>query len=283
MDASSLSYCRDKAAPVGSDLHYALLMAAPAQRAPLLAVWALWTELSSIPISVNDAGVALQKLGWWREELRRVTDNGGAHPVSRLLRAGGLPGQRFGDDAEALVAAVEEEIHYHAYPDEPALLAHAHRSGAPLGRLLARASAPDPAAVDDYTHQLAIALRLQQLLVRSRESIRLGRCHLPEDALRAAGLERDALQAGRTEPALAGVFAQAAARIETLLARADESLPVAHWQTQRPNRVVAALHRALLTELRESGFTLLEQRVELTPLRRLWIAWRVARARPRSS
>lgn len=282
LDASTMAYCRDKAVPPGSDLHYALMMAEHRQRGPLLAVWALWVELSDVPITVSDATVAERKLQWWREELQRAADGGGDHPVSQLLVATDLLDQRRHADTRELLDGIEEELLYHAYPDEAALLAHAHRSGAPLGRLLARASAADSAAADSL-HHFGIAFRLQQLLLRARASITCGRCHLPEDALRAAGIDRDALHAERTSAALAVVFDNAAQRIETLYAQADASLPAAHWRTLRSCRALAALQRALLDELRRSGFPLLEQRTELTPLRRLWIAWRAARAQPRSS
>jgi len=283
LDAPTIAYCRDKAAPPGSDLHYALLMAEHRQRGPLLAVWALWVELSNVPVTVSDADVAQRKLQWWREELQRAADGGGDHPVSQLLVATNLLDQRRQADTRELLDGIEEELVYHAYPDEAALLAHAHRSGAPLGRLLARASAPDSTAADDSLHHFGIAFRLQQLLLRARASIACGRCHLPEDALRAAGIDRDALHAERTSAALAAVFDNAAQRIETLYAQAVDCLPAEHWRTQRSSRALAALQRALLDELRSGGFPLLEQRTELTPLRRLWIAWRAAQTQPRSS
>ena len=36
---------------------------------------------------------------------------------------------------------------------------------------------------------------------------------------------------------------------------------------------MAAIYRALLEEIRSDGFAVLEQRIALTPLRKLWIAW----------
>jgi len=42
--------------------------------------------------------------------------------------------------------------------------------------------------------------------------------------------------------------------------------------------VMAAIYRTLLEEIRRDRFRVLEQRIALTPLRKLWIAWKTARA-----
>jgi phytoene synthase len=37
---------------------------------------------------------------------------------------------------------------------------------------------------------------------------------------------------------------------------------------------MAAIYRALLDEIQREGFRVLTQRTSLTPLRKLWLAWR---------
>jgi phytoene synthase len=39
--------------------------------------------------------------------------------------------------------------------------------------------------------------------------------------------------------------------------------------------MMASIYRTLLKEFESSGFPVLHQRVSLTPLRKLWLAWRV--------
>ena len=40
---------------------------------------------------------------------------------------------------------------------------------------------------------------------------------------------------------------------------------------------MAAIYRTLLDEIERDGFHVLDQRVALTPIRKLWIAWRSTR------
>jgi phytoene synthase len=51
-------------------------------------------------------------------------------------------------------------------------------------------------------------------------------------------------------------------------------LPPEDRQAQRPGLVMAAIYRTLLDEIAADDFQVLRQRVALTPVRKLWIAWR---------
>jgi phytoene synthase len=51
-------------------------------------------------------------------------------------------------------------------------------------------------------------------------------------------------------------------------------LPAADRRAQRPGLIMAAIYSALLAEIERDGFQVLTQRTSLTPLRKLWIAWK---------
>ena len=52
------------------------------------------------------------------------------------------------------------------------------------------------------------------------------------------------------------------------------ALPAGDRKTQRPGMVMAAIYQTVLAEIRADGMQVLTQRTSLTPLRKLWIAWR---------
>jgi len=51
-------------------------------------------------------------------------------------------------------------------------------------------------------------------------------------------------------------------------------LPTVDRKAQRPGLVMAAIYRAVLEEIKRDGCQVLSQRTSLTPIRKLWIAWR---------
>jgi len=45
-------------------------------------------------------------------------------------------------------------------------------------------------------------------------------------------------------------------------------------RSQRAGLIMAAIYRTLLDEIRHDNYTVLDRRIALTPLRKLWIAWK---------
>ena len=63
-------------------------------------------------------------------------------------------------------------------------------------------------------------------------------------------------------------------RAEARYASALALLPAEDARAQRPGLVMAAIYRTLLAEIRSDGYRVLDHRVALTPIRKLWIAWK---------
>jgi phytoene synthase len=63
-------------------------------------------------------------------------------------------------------------------------------------------------------------------------------------------------------------------RIESTFAAALSDFPAVDRKAQHPLLALAAIGRALLREIRADDCRVLDRRTSLTPLRKLWIAWR---------
>jgi phytoene synthase len=64
-------------------------------------------------------------------------------------------------------------------------------------------------------------------------------------------------------------------RAQQLYGQALSLLPKADARSQKPGLMMASIYRTLLQEIERDGYKVLHQRVSLTPLRKLWLAWRV--------
>ena len=65
-----------------------------------------------------------------------------------------------------------------------------------------------------------------------------------------------------------------AARARALYAEAIAALPRQDQRAQRPGLMMAAIYYALLTEIEHEQWQVLHQRISLTPVRKLWLAWK---------
>ena len=66
-----------------------------------------------------------------------------------------------------------------------------------------------------------------------------------------------------------------AQRAHALYDQALTLLPESDRRSQKPGLMMASIYRTLLREIESTQFQVLHQRVRLTPLRKLWLAWRV--------
>jgi phytoene synthase len=66
-----------------------------------------------------------------------------------------------------------------------------------------------------------------------------------------------------------------AQRAHQLYDEALALLPDADRRAQKPGLMMASIYRTLLGEIERDNFQVLHQRISLTPLRKLWLAWKV--------
>ena len=78
-------YCRQKSAPAGSSFYYSILFYPEHLRRDLRALHALGIELEEIITECSDPGVMRVKFAWWQDEIMRLYQNAARHPVSRAL------------------------------------------------------------------------------------------------------------------------------------------------------------------------------------------------------
>lgn len=262
----------NRATPPGSSLYYAVRFA-PAVLRDTLAALAGWRhEVHAILDEVSDPGVARLKLDWWRDEIRRTLDGAPRHPLSHVL-ADDTGRQALGDSLPAapflaIADRVEQELRRLRPADISALRAADNDDLGALFELMAHAHG----ARDETT--LAAARRNGAWCAgvrRLRDAgllLRRDRTVLPTDAVTAAGLGHEALASAGHRHRLPPLLAPEA---DALHAAARDAASPAQ---PRALRIQQRIHAVLLDELRRSGLAVVDQRIGLTPLRKLWIALR---------
>jgi phytoene synthase len=96
--------------------------------------------------------------------------------------------------------------------------------------------------------------------------------YLPGDELQRFGLTAEDIVARRDGAPFRSLMEFQADRALAFFDLAFSRLPPEDRPSQRAGLIMAAIYRALLEEIRGDRFPVLEQRIALTPLRKLWIA-----------
>lgn len=274
-------YCQQKAARSGSSFYYSFLFLPPRQRSAITALYAFCREVDDTVDEIADPEVARIRLQWWRTELQRLFTGQPEHPVTRALEPHLT---QFGIDAprlQEIIDGMQMDLDQTRYLDFSNLRLYCHRVAGVVGTLSAGIFSQGDQACSEYAENLGVALQLTNIVRDIGEDARRGRIYLPiEDLQRFKVSAKDLLDARHSEGFEALMRFQAE-RARSFYRKAFELLPDTAVRAQRPGLIMAAIYASLLNEIQDDGFRVLSHRVRLTPLRKLWIAWRTwMRGRP---
>jgi phytoene synthase len=266
------------ATPPGSSAYYSLRFAPADLRDDLAALHGWRHQLRGILDQVSDPGVATAKLAWWREELQRIFAGAPTHPLGQRLapltaRLGANP-KPFLD----LAWSTEAVLTHHWPKDLAELRACAGQDLGALFELVLRLQSPGGAVDPTQVARVRSLGAYGSLVYQIRDSgwllRRYGLGFIPADRLRSLGLGPGDLGQAKGRHQVPRLLGEIATEARHIRGDADDltGLPVTV-------RIRVRLLDLLLAELDGLGFDLLERRVGLTPLRKLWHAWRESRLR----
>ncbi len=269
-------YCQQRAAASGSSFYYSFLFLPPEQRQAITALYAFCREVDDVVDECRDAGVARIKLDWWRGELERCFAGEPGHPVTRALQAPlaqyNLPREYFTE----IIDGMQMDLEQSRYASFSELALYCYRVAGVVGLLSAEIFGYRERGTLEYAQQLGTAFQLTNILRDVREDARRGRIYIPQEDLERFGVDPRDLLLGSAGERQRELFAFQAQRARRCYRNALDRLPAGDRYAQRAGLIMAAIYQALLDEIEADGFRVLEQSTRLTPLRKLWIAWRTA-------
>ncbi len=263
--------------PAGSDLYYSLLYTSGQRRIAAEALHAFAREVRRIPTECSDPGVARMKLQWWREELARAAAGQPRHPVGTALNDVYTEFEISPRHFEPLIDGVESELQMVTPPSQDLIDDYCRAVGGTLWRAWAQINGGDDGACADNAARLAGYVERANILRTLREDLDSGLCKLNAEQLAFHGISHQQLTDYQATSAIRTLFAAEVTAIRNGLAASRSAFTAVHRQQQLGMLIVAAITDATLTAYEEGGLAFLNSRVDLTPLRKLWIAWRTRR------
>jgi phytoene synthase len=268
-------YCQQKAAASGSSFYYSFLFLPPERRRAITAVYAYCREVDDAVDEVSDPAVAEARLRWWHGEVTALFNRQPTHPVTRAL----LPfiDGPFGitlPRLHAILDGMEVDLRQNRFLDFAALRSYAHLVAGVVGEISASVFGyTDPRTIE-YASQLGLALQLINVIRDVGDDARRGRIYIPLDELKRFEVRAADVLDRRTVEGFVPLMRFQAERARATYREAIALLPAVDRRAQRPGLIMGAIYVALLDEIEREDFQVLNQRVALTPLRKLWIAWR---------
>jgi len=268
-------YVQQKAAASGSSFYYAFLFLPKPRRAAITAFYAFCREVDDVVDEVSDPGVAMTKLAWWQNEVRQAFAGQASHPVMQALMPHVPVYGLRQEQLQAVIQGCQMDLEQTRYLDYPGLQRYCHLVAGVVGEVSARIFGQTDERTTEYAHTLGLAFQLTNIIRDVGEDAMRGRIYLPVNELQRFDVKAHEVLQRVYSDRFTALMKFQAERAHQLYDQAMSLLPAADLRAQKPGLMMASIYRTLLREIEDENFQVLHQRISLTPLRKLWLAWKV--------
>ena len=267
-------YCQQKAAASGSSFYYSFLFLPSERRRAITALYAFCREVDDVVDECGDAQLARTKLAWWRLEVGKLLDGKPDHPVMKALLPFTNKFQISTEHLNEIIDGMEMDLTQTRYLDFPGLERYCYHVAGAVGLLAAGIFGYTNPRTLEYARNLGTAFQLTNIIRDVGEDARKNRIYLPMDELKKFEVPAADILQSRDSDNFQRLMRFQAERARSFYEKAFAALPDVDRKSQRAGLIMAAIYRATLEEVERDGFKVLTQRTSLTPLRKLWLAWK---------
>ena len=269
--------CRQLNAQHGRTYYLATLLLPPAKRRYVHALYGFARYADDIvDADSGDEQRERRFVAWSEEFLADVASGESADPVRRAVidtvRRWDIPVSHFRD----FLASMRMDLRVTEYDTYDDLTRYTWGSAAVIGLemlpILGRADETIPwDAIRPHAIDLGVAFQLTNFIRDVGEDLRLGRIYLPQESLRACGVDRERLEraaaTGRVDGPIRALLAFEIERARRLYASAAPGIDLVHPTSRSCLRTAFALYHRILTEIERADYAVFVHRISV-PLRR---------------
>lgn len=267
-------YCQQKTVQSGSSFYYSFLFLPPERRRAITALYAFCREVDDTVDETSDASLARIKLAWWRTEVSTMYKGTPTHPVTQALQPHVNPYKLEEQHLQAIIDGMEMDLDQSRYLDYAGLQKYCWRVAGVVGILSASIFGYTRPETLAYAEKLGLAFQLTNIIRDVGDDARKGRIYLPVNELQQFNVTAADILNFRHSEKFEALMRFQNERAQRTYDEALALLPKEDRRAQRPGLMMAAIYRTLLDEIARDNFQVLNQRVSLTPLRKLWLAWK---------
>ncbi len=269
-------YCEQETKKSGSSFYYSFLFLPKEQKQAIIAVYAFCREIDDIVDECSDQNIAKQKLFFWQEELNKVYAGTPNHPVAKALQqvinTYNLPKIWF----EQIIEGMFMDLTYQGYATFNDLNVYCHNVASTVGMLSASIFGYKEPNTIEFAKKLGLALQYINIIRDVGADARLNRIYLPEELM--SKFDLNATEILKTKLSNNDNLKQALEHMATLAnnlyLEAMSLLSPNDIKSQNSALIMADIYLAILNKIKKQKFSVLDKKINITPIHKLFIAWK---------
>ncbi|MGK0296953.1 MAG: phytoene synthase [Gammaproteobacteria bacterium] len=264
-------YCRNKSAPDGSNLYYATLYESATNKHLIFSLFALHYELINCLSSSPDTGVIRIKYHWWHEEIDRLSLGNPRHPVTTAL----LPLIEINpfiiDYIRQHYSYIDTLLNNHKSNTLDDWKIHHYYGSGGLWECIEKSTSglkKNPSIINNggIIFTLDIIQNISQLLL------------VVPDFFPASLLEKHKIKSLKDTQNKAGVsdmFNEIIMEFESELNKIYSAITREKVKPAIYSMIMNKITSVVCKEIRHDNNKIMHHKIAITPLRKLWISWRI--------
>lgn len=271
-------YCNKKVGQSGSSFYYSFLFLPEHKRKAITALYAFCREVDDIVDECNEPEVCTRKLNWWRQDLCAIFGpDRPQHPISRALAPHCEEFDLSLNLLLEIVEGMEMDLVKNRYTTFDELKQYCHKVASVVGILSSSIFGVTDQKTLGFAVDLGIAFQLTNIIRDVGEDAQRNRIYLPQEDLQKFKVLESDIMDGRVNEAFRKLIQYQIQRARKYYRAALANLPDKDRNAQLPGLVMAAIYGKILDAVEANNYHVLHQKVRLTPVAKLWIAWITSR------
>lgn len=267
-----IQYCYEKMTAHGSPVYYSLKKIPAEKRDAIVAISAFYQEIEEILLESIDPNLTYEKLNWWRSEISKLTNSSPTHPIALALQK--TMDYSLLNRLYAIVDGLEEKMNIAPFESFESVVVHFMRTAGERELLILEMLGFSKKIPVELIYQLTIVVELTHYIQHLRRFVKCGLLYFPMDEMNKYHVTNELLKSDKTSQEIINLLQYQAEKIESAYQKSCETITPEIREMLVHLLARCDIAQATLKEIQNSNFAVLENYIQLTPLKMWWIAYR---------
>lgn len=270
---TSLDYCINKAIPDGSSLYYATIFDKGNNKTIIITLHAFLHELTDIIHECSDPGVARIKLAWWQEEIERRFNKQARHPVTRQMQQCIDVDEHLKSTFDSIIEFFNHFLFIEQTDSLDTILSLYKSTTGEIWSQTAKLLAATNIDTMDLLREMGALFHFISCLQQPQTYINEIRCIIPATYIDHTELLQLRTNSPKNHAKQKEIFSPLLSELTSRLDETYKKLKAKDSIEFQHALIMNRLSFKTCEEILRDGCNLLDTNINLTPVRKLWIAW----------